>query len=325
DDLATVVRVSSEAGFEMVVVPGRPASNPFTDYLAAPSPARFYDAYPFDVRPPRDDRPFFFNTLKLSAVGQALGLRRSMDAMRVYNFDAVFILVVLAGAAVISLLLFLFLPLLRAGASQQVRARETVEMLPYFVWVGLGFILVEVVWIQRFHLYLGHPVYSLAVILVSILASAGLGSAWTTRCRDRDLGRWLAWASAAIAVLAVAYEGLWRPFLDATLGLPLAVRIGLTVASLLPLGLCLGMPYPLGLRAAALVRADRVPWVWAVNASASVLGSILAFTLAMGIGFRGVLLVGAACYLGALASARTLRGSVIATTTVGPDRLHDAS
>jgi hypothetical protein len=103
---------------------------------------------------------------------------------RVYNFDAVFILFVLIVLAAAALLVFVFWPLLQSG--QRPSSERPVPLLParqlvYFVCVGLGFILVEVVLIQRLHLYLGHPVYSLAVTLVSLLAASSPGSAWTTR------------------------------------------------------------------------------------------------------------------------------------------------
>jgi hypothetical protein len=114
-------------------------------------------------------------------------------------------------------------------------------------------------------------------------------------------------ACAAVVVLVLAHEGLWPYFLQQTLGLALETRIVLAVASLLPIGLSMGMPYPLGLRAVAHANPDGMPWVWAVNAAASVLGSVLAFALAMVVGFQIVLLAGAFCYVGALCCAETLR------------------
>jgi hypothetical protein len=85
------------------------------------------------------------------------------------------------------------------------------------------------------------------------------------------------------------------------------VRIVLAVAYLFPMGVCMGMPYPLGLRAISTHQPAGIPWVWAVNAAASVLGSILAFALAMVIGFRSVLLIGGLRYAGALVSSLALR------------------
>jgi hypothetical protein len=295
--------------FELVALPGEELDNPFTAYLREADPERFYQVYPFDVRPPTDDRPFFFNTFKVASSLDSLRLRDRIEPFRVYNFDAVFILFVLIVLAVVALLAFVFLPLLRTARSpsgERRAPRLPVRQLLYFVWVGLGFILVEVVLIQRFHLYLGHPVYSLAVTLVSLLASSGLGSAWTTRWSDACLGQWLITACAATLLLLVAQDGLWPVLVSRTLGMPLQARIALAVVLLLPIGVGMGMPYPLGLRAVSGKYPEGLPWVWAVNAAASVLGSILAFALAMALGFRLVLLLGGLCYAAALVSAWAL-------------------
>ncbi|HEV3445878.1 MAG TPA: hypothetical protein VG099_14650 [Gemmataceae bacterium] len=300
EEVAKVACVCHKAGFEPIAVPGQELHNAFTDYLQAASPETYYRNYPFDVRPPTDDQPFFFNTFKINSLLQSLQLRESVEPVRRYNLDAVFILFVLLALAGVALLLFVFVPLLQArrGGAATLPARR----LLYFIWIGLGFILVEVVLIQRFHLYLGHPVYSLAVILVSLLAFSGLGSALTSRLTDERRTRNLALACGGALVVVLAQEVLWPWFLQRTLGLGLEARMGLAVTFLLPVGLLLGMPYPLGLRAVSAKHADGLPWVWAVNGAASVLGSIAAFALAMVLGFHIVLLVGGLCYLGALLS-----------------------
>jgi spermidine synthase len=300
EEVAQVSCLCQKCGFEPIALPGQELHNPFTDYLQAASPETYYRNYPFDVRPPTDDRPFFFNTFKIDSLLQSLQLRESVEEVRRYNLDAVFILFVLLALAGVALLLFLFVPLLQARRSGAVSLPA--RRLLYFIWIGLGFILVEVVLIQRFHLYLGHPVYSLAVILVSLLAFSGLGSALTSRLTDEWLRRGLALACGGALAVVLAQELFWPWFLQRTLGLGLEARIGLAVAFLLPVGLLLGMPYPLGLRAVSAKYPDGLPWVWAVNGAASVLGSIAAFALAMALGFHIVLLVGGLCYLGALLS-----------------------
>jgi spermidine synthase len=291
--------------FELVALTGEELDNPFTAYLRETNPEPFYYNYPFDVRPPTDDRPFFFNTFKVGSFLDSLRLRERIEPIRVYNFDAVFILFVLIVLAVAALVAFVFLPVLRAARSTSGKRGAPalpVRQLVYFVWVGLGFILVEVVLIQRLHLYLGHPVYSLAVTLVTLLAFSGLGSALTTRWTDARLGRSMIAACVATLLAIVVYDSLWPFLLSRMLGMPLTARIAMAVCSLLPIGVCMGMPYPLGLRAVSGKHPDGLPWVWAVNAAASVLGSILAFALAMVLGFAIVLWLGALCYAAALVS-----------------------
>src|SRR5262249_55180526 len=119
-------------------------------------------------------------------------------------------------------------------------------------------------------------------------------------------GRLIA-VSATVAGLVLALDLVWPFFLSATLGLPLPARIVCSVVLLAPIGLAMGMPYPLGLQAVSGRDAAGLPWVWAVIGAASVLGSILAFALAIVLGFQNVLLIGAACYVLAALCATKLR------------------
>ncbi len=229
-----------------------------------------------------------------------------MEAVRVYNFDAIFILLVLLGMSVISLVVFVFMPLIWPGRDIR-HTRMPALKLVYFTFVGLGFILMEMVLIQRFNLYLGHPIYSLAVILMSVLLFAGLGSAWAGKFPKERISTHMVLACSAIIALITAHQAFWPTFLDWTLGLPLSIRIVTTMASLLPIGIAMGMAYPLGLRVVSEEYAEGLPWVWAVNAAASVLGSIAAFGIAMVSGFEAVLWLSAFCYLSAMVSSVLLR------------------
>jgi Spermine/spermidine synthase domain len=306
EEIEMLRAVCGSLGFELVALPHARLQNAFTEYLTTANVERFYEAYPFNVRPPTDDRPFFFNTFKISTFFKSLGVRRHVEAERVYNFDAAFILFVLLALATCCVGMFIVVPL---WLRKEVRPEENPQQrltrgtLAYFLLIGLGFILVEVVLIQRFHLYLGHPIYSLAVILFTVLASSGIGSAWTGGVDEARLVRHVVLACTGALLLIVLHEVAWPMFLEKSLGLPRSARIALTIGSLAPMGIAMGMPYPLGLRAISTAGGARVPWVWAINASASVLGSILAFTLAMATGFRIVLLLGAVCYAAALTSA----------------------
>jgi hypothetical protein len=305
-EIETLRALCGSLGFELVALPGEGRQNVFTEYLTTSNVERFYEAYPHDVRPPTDDRPFFFNTFRISTFLKSFSARQHMDPTRVYNYDAVFILFVLLALAASSLCLFIIVPLwstAAARAEERMQPRLPIGPLAYFVSIGLGFILVEVVLIQRFHLYLGHPIYSLAVILFTVLASSGVGSAWTARLSDTRLVWHATIACLAALLLIVLHEIVWPVFLERSLGLSRSTRIALTIAFLAPIGIAMGMPYPLGLRAVSAAAPVRVPWVWAVNSGASVLGSILAFALAMATGFRIVLLLGGVCYAAALVSA----------------------
>src|SRR5207253_5624423 len=74
--------------------------------------------------------------------------------------------------SLVAVLGFLIGPLLLGTPGQQ---RRPLRLL-YFVAVGLGYILVEIAFIQRFVLFLGHPTYALTVVVFLLLLSSGAGS-----------------------------------------------------------------------------------------------------------------------------------------------------
>ena len=76
-----------------------------------------------------------------------------------------------------------------------------------------------------------------------------------------------------------------------------AGRILLAVAVLVPIGIPLGMPFPLGIEALRERAQELIPWAWGINGCASVLSAILAALLAMHVGFTGVVAIATALYL----------------------------
>ncbi len=184
--------------------------------------------------------------------------------------------------------LFILAPLLafnRRGIAGGGAARTGV--LLYFLSIGLGFMLFEISLIQRFILFLGHPTYSLTVTLGSLLISLGCGSylsrPWVGRERIA-----LPMAVLGIGLLTLFYmQGL--PVVQGWfLGSHIAVRAAVTALVLAPLGLVMGLFFPLGIRRAASIHEDLVPWAWGINGCASVTGGVLSVILAMSYGFVAV-------------------------------------
>ncbi len=193
----------------------------------------------------------------------------------------------------------------------------------YFVAVGLGYILVEIAFIQRFVLFLGHPVYALTVVVFLLLLSSGAGSMVSRWWLPETRRLWLTLFLIAGALLM--YVVLLPGLLNRLVGLPFAVKLLVSAGLLIPLGFAMGMPFPTGLRALALKPASEVPappvnetggnlvmenlveWAWAMNAASSVLGSVVAIIIAIQFGLNATLASGAAAYLLALGLAATLR------------------
>jgi hypothetical protein len=165
--------------------------------------------------------------------------------------------------------------------------------------------------IQRFSLFLGYPVYSLSVVLFTILATSGIGSllagGWSL---PQTLLRVLGVLCGTLMLYALALPWV----LSATLGATTALRIAIATAVIAPLGLLMGMPFPTGLRRAGRESIGLVSWAWAVNGGASVFGSTLAILISMTYGFTSTFLIGAGAYGAALCAivllSRTDAGTV---------------
>jgi hypothetical protein len=172
--------------------------------------------------------------------------------------------------------------------------------LLYFLFVGLGFILVEIALIQRFVLFLGHPTYALTVVVFLMLLASGAGS-FASRRLVRDSARvWI--PLLAIAGGIVLYRFILPAVISTQVGLPFAAKLAISAGLLVPLGFLMGMPFPTGLRAMSERNDSRVEWAWALNAAASVLGSVSAMIIAIHFGLNVTLLCGAAAYLFAILS-----------------------
>jgi len=161
---------------------------------------------------------------------------------------------------------------------------------------------VEIAFIQRFVLFLGHPTYALTVVVFLMLLASGAGSL-TAR-------RWLAdprrvrWVLAGITAGLVALVFLLPRVLGAWIGISFPAKLAASALLLVPVGFAMGMPFPTGLRQLAERGQGGVEWAWAMNAGASVLGSALAMAVAIHLGIAATLAAGAAAYLAAAVLTR---------------------
>jgi hypothetical protein len=145
---------------------------------------------------------------------------------------------------------------------------------------------------QQFILYLGHATFSFIVVLAALLLFSGVGSSLAHRAPLRTV---LLLLIGLIGIYPLGLRWLFR----ATLSFPRVARTGIAIASLLPLGLCMGVPFAAGLRRVEQRAQGSTPWIWAINGSASVISSVLAAILALSWGYRAVLAVAGLCYLAA--------------------------
>ncbi|HEX3598263.1 MAG TPA: hypothetical protein VHU80_24315, partial [Polyangiaceae bacterium] len=268
-------------------------------------PAKFIAGYPFDIRPSVDDRPFFFEYQRWTRPVGPITENTVFVLFQKENAQLVLLGTLAFSALAAGTMLFFG----RRRARQQ-GLRLGVSAHLYFAALGLAYIAVENVLVQRMILCLGRPAYALTVILCALLTFSGLGSAVAARfvlLRDRPRV-----VLALVVLLLGVYSVSLRPLLDAVLGFGLGARIAIVAALIAPLGVLMGIPFPWAI--ARLARSDDrlVPFAWVVNGGASVLGGSITVFLAMGLGFTSVFWAAAALYAGAaLASLGLERDAMI--------------
>lgn len=272
------------------------------DLAKSPDLERIYTSSKDLLRPATDDQPFFHRRRRLTSPWFALrvflggGQQGSADGVEVT-------LVVLLIQAIAVAGLMILLPLVRFG-QQGLRASGRWAFLTYFAGLGLGFILIEIVLLQRFALFLGEPIYTFSVVLAGLLISTGAGSYLANRVHNVSRNM-LSWSLLAVVVAILLTSLITPSALSLTLGLPLPLRVTVALLLIAPLGALLGVPFPTGLRLIGKEASSLVPWAWAVNGFFTVIGSVLAMILATAFGFAAVHIIAAACYALALLAIRT--------------------
>ncbi|HZF76722.1 MAG TPA: hypothetical protein VE033_12920, partial [Acetobacteraceae bacterium] len=262
--------------------------------------------YVFNITPVRDDRPFFFEYHRpggLEGVDEAwlkggTGAGDELTALRSSAVHSVLYLLlglsaVLGAAAMLGPLLVF--------SHQGLKVENGAPLAGVFASLGLGFMLVEVGLMQRLALYLGHPMYSVAVVLAGMLLFAGIG-AYVAGLLRMGLTAKVGLGMIGAAVLTGLWLVLAPPVLDATAGWSLTGRVLVCLVTLAPAGIVMGIPFATCLRYLEDRHPAFIPWAWGINGITSVLASIAAVAIAMRTGFTLVVAVGALVYaLGFLA------------------------
>jgi spermidine synthase len=276
-ELDVLDQASLQRGAKTVFAWGRPSQATLVEALDSADPESWAADYAYRVDPTVDDRPFFFENGRLS---------------RLFGAEDNWIHGRLGGQEILSVTLFLLallsLPLLSGVRN---RAAGGLHRLSPFLCLGAGFLMVEIPLMQRLPLLLGHPVYSVSVVLVSLLVWSGLGSLLASRLPVRAAPFILLATGLLVALTLVAGHD---PFVAAVREAELPLRMAAVIAWLAPAGLAMGCCFPLLLRS---LDHKLLPSAFLWNGMASVLAGPLAVMIAMAYGFTVTQLVGVACYL----------------------------
>ncbi len=303
-DIDALEKAAAFYRHEILITPSREPASRALGRIVNAADRRALDAFTgslaFDLTPPTDERPFFFNQLPLSRPLQALAFARGVlgrtsegGGVRRGNLVATMTLIVLFSIALLLVVAVLMIPL--RGAIRQVGTRLVTYGTLYFALIGMGFMLIEIGLLQRMSIFLGHPVYSLSVLLSTLILSTGIGSFLSEKLPLRSRGRLVFWG-AATGVYAFSLPWILGPLFVALSAAELAARIAVCVALIAPAGILLGFGFPTGMRLVSSIDPKPTPWFWGINGAAGVLASILAVTLSLALGISATLVLGALCY-----------------------------
>lgn len=249
----------------------------------------FIDQYEFDISAATDNRPYFYNFFKPGVIGLILTYGPSQVPITEWGY--LLLLIILVPVLLISIL-FILAPLLILKNHPK---KMNFPILLYFSLIGAGFFFIEMPLIQKMILFLGHPVYSISVIISALLMFSGIGSYFSGKLFR---SRYRIFISTILitfftCIYIFTMDNLFQELISLSFGPRLSIVIFLTA----PLGFFMGIPFPAGLT--ILKEQDRfsIPWAWGVNGYFSVISILLATLLAIIFGFRSVLMIAVLCYL----------------------------
>jgi hypothetical protein len=302
---------ATERGFGMVYDPYVQRDNIFDRIIRADPESRtqILDDYLYEASPSTDDNPFFFQFYRwrnlvsgdllrpelVTGPGSARGARRTgrtgeIPIGLVILFSSVLFILILS-------VLFIAAPL-RRGVGSLAGVPWKGGVIGYFALVGLGFMFVEIVLLQKLTVFLGGPTYSMAITLSSLLFFTGVGAAFS-RLLQGNLSRRLAAAIVGLGGMLVVEYAFLQWGVPALLGLSHLARCFVAVLAIVPLGLFLGAPFPVGLRLLGPIDERLVPWAYGINGCASVLGGMLCVILSMALGLTAAWFAALVLYLAA--------------------------
>ncbi len=310
EDIAATRAFARSRAFDLVHYPGmaveeanrrnmlaQPVFFDAVGTLLGPGRESFIAGYKFDIAPATDDRPYFHDFFKWTTLPELLALEPGGSAALLEPGELI-VAATLVQAVALSLLLVL-LPL-RARLYRRKPRRMTWRFGTYFTALGIAFLFIEIAYIQKLVLFLGHPLYAVSVALTGFLVFAGLGAGVSAMLERRLRQAGFSAIDAAvlgIAVVALSYLAALPPLFDGLSGLSDPLRVTFSLALIAPLAFFMGMPFPLGLARVAQADPDLVPWAWGLNGCASVVSAAAATLLTMHLGFSAAVTIAVGFYL----------------------------
>ncbi|MBI4426132.1 MAG: hypothetical protein HY567_01000 [Candidatus Kerfeldbacteria bacterium] len=287
NDLDVMRRVAEASRFSVILSPEESLSSKFTVLADGGLPP---DGT-LDLSPPTDDRPFFFQMLRLRDAIRPAGVYATREVGRSSSVLASSLVIV-----VVLTVLCIVIPLMITAKNIAAAVRGSWHLLVFFAAIGLGFMMVEVSLLERLIIFLGHPVYSLSVVLFTLLLAAGLGSFVSQRLVSNGQNRRRFVVLSTLVAGLVIIGTLVSPAVSWYQASETWVRTVVAVVVLAPMGALMGTAFPLGMQLASQLRPGLTPWLWGVNGALSVTGSVVALVVAVTVGITAAFWTGVASY-----------------------------
>ncbi len=263
----------------------------------------YFKNYNFNIEPPSDNKPYFSHFLKISSLTHLKEIRDN-ESVLFMELGYFILLLTLFQIVIISFILIIIpLHFLRKEVN---RSGSKLTTLIYFGGLGSGFMLIEIVLIQKFILFLSHPIYSVSVVIASILIFSGIGSYYSKNFL-KNVSKKLQFILILIIITAAGYSVLISGVFNHLIHLPVIIKYLISFLIIAPIAFLMGMPFPIGMSSLAEHWSDLVPWGWGINGYFSVVGAIATPLLAMEFGFNSVIVLASILYLAALLSSFNIK------------------
>jgi len=296
-DLDLIQKLADQMKFQILLSPRQAANTTFARLATGSEGQEFAKMLPGRIAAPTDDSPFFLCNFGVRDVFSSLLVRHSAG---VHHPEFEETVGAMSIAVTLLTLLCIVIPWFLMGRKAWIQG--TAPLFVFFASIGLGFMLVEVSQLQRLMIFLGHPTYSLSTVLFTLLLSSGLGSLSTGSSQQPNT-EFRAAARLLGLLVALVLFGLLTPHAVAAFAsASTPARVGVAAGIIFPLGFFMGMAFPLGMKAASAHSEALTPWLWGLNGATSVLASVIAFLVVLGLGVSAAFWAGSACYVVATAS-----------------------
>ena len=307
--LDTLEGVCRDLGYNILISPNvKSPTEVLQNILASRSKEeliQYTSSLPLDLTPPTDDNPFFFNQLRLSSPLKTLRTARSFSTWGVTKGN-LFATITLAILFLISaLLVFATIVVPLRPAIRDVGSKLAWGGTAYFFLIGVGFMSTEIGLLQRMSIFLGHPIYSLSIVLFSLILATGLGSILSDKFPLNNPRKFVVWSALTGGYLFSL--PLWLPAVVANFdSATLLLRASVCVLLIAPAGVLMGYGFPTGMQMISSVNRTPTPWFWGINGAAGVLASTLSVACSIAFGISTTLMIGALCYLLLIPATLTL-------------------